>query len=619
MFDSEKNLLLLIKIVPITVIVLFSMVATYFAIKENTLDYNQKLIAVQQDVYKEAKQRIKEEVLRVHDTINFEKSTTTEQLKHSIKQRVYEAHSILTRIYNENKTKNTVQIKKIMKDALNDIRFNHGRGYYFLYEMNGKNILLPPNKALEGKSFWNFKDAKGVYTIRGMANVVKQHNEGFYTWYWYKPGNKKVQYKKIGFGKYFAPFDWFIGTGEYIKDFEDDIKQRLLQRINYIRYNKDGYICVYDYDGNTLAHIDKQLLGKNILNLKNSDIPIQKLISTAQQGEGFINYNNTKEEKIFFTKGINEWKWAVGSVLYTNELQKQILKRADEIKKNNETSIHRIFLFSISLTIAFLILSLTMTHFAKKIFFKYKTNMAKRDQQLAEQAKHVAMGEMIGNIAHQWRQPLSVISTASTGMRLQQEADILVEEDILKLCDTINDNAQYLSKTIDDFTNFIKGERTKIQFNLSHSIDSFLHLMEGTIKNNNIEIKIDIDKSIELYGYPNELVQGLINIFNNAKDALKEINGERYFFINTEILNNNKVKIFLRDNAGGIPQNIMNRIFEPYFTTKHKSQGTGLGLSMTHNLIVNGMNGKINVKNVTYGYQKMQYTGAEFIITLKLK
>ncbi|MCK5110042.1 MAG: PAS domain-containing sensor histidine kinase [Arcobacteraceae bacterium] len=247
-------------------------------------------------------------------------------------------------------------------------------------------------------------------------------------------------------------------------------------------------------------------------------------------------------------------------------------------------------------------------------------------QLLQTQASHVSMGEMIGNIAHQWRQPLSVISTAATGMQLQKEYGHLNDKEFDKSCEAINKNAQYLSKTIDDFRNFIKGDRLKTIFKLTHEIDSFYHLVEGTIKSNHINMILTIDENIEVDGYENELTQCMINIFNNAKDALiGNLEDNRLMFISSSVKNSEtsqergqNVVIKIKDNAGGIPKDILPKIFEPYFTTKHQSQGTGLGLHMTYNLIVNGMNGTIEAHNVSYNYDNQKYTGAEFIITLPL-
>ncbi|MCK5109880.1 MAG: DUF3365 domain-containing protein [Arcobacteraceae bacterium] len=242
----------------------------------------------------------------------------------------------------------------------------------------------------------------------------------------------------------------------------------------------------------------------------------------------------------------------------------------------------------------------------------------KQELLLIQQSKMAAMGEMIGNIAHQWRQPLSVISTGATGMKMQKEYNMLEDKEFFKTCDIINNNAQYLSKTIDDFTDFIKGDRKRTIFNLKDEIDSLLHLVEGPIKNYNINIILNLQEDIIIDSYKNELTQALINIFNNAKDVLKEQKeDDRFLFITTE-KNANNVIIRFQDSGGGIPDDILPKVFEPYFTTKHKSQGTGLGLHMTYELIVDKMSGTIEANNVNYEYNNKNHVGAEFVITLPI-
>ena len=246
------------------------------------------------------------------------------------------------------------------------------------------------------------------------------------------------------------------------------------------------------------------------------------------------------------------------------------------------------------------------------------TQEKRQEEILYQQSKMVSMGEMIGNIAHQWRQPLSVISVTATGSKLQKEMGVLTDELFYQNMDCINENTQFLSKTIDDFKNYIKGERELKLFNLSDEINSFLKLIDASKKSHQIEVFRDFDDTIKLNGYPNELTQCFINIFNNSKDALDNIDEEnRYVFITTKIVQD-KVHIIFRDNAGGIPNDIIGKVFEPYFTTKHQSQGTGLGLSMTHKLITQGMNGTIEVRNIKFKYENKNYVGAEFKIILQL-
>ncbi|MCK5111188.1 MAG: DUF3365 domain-containing protein [Arcobacteraceae bacterium] len=240
------------------------------------------------------------------------------------------------------------------------------------------------------------------------------------------------------------------------------------------------------------------------------------------------------------------------------------------------------------------------------------------EAKLFESKKLASMSELIENIAHQWRQPLSIISTAASGLQIQHELGIDSKDSEIETLDKVINAANYLSHTIDDFSDIIKGDMVKKEFNLSKNINQALFMQESIIKNLNINIIKNIDDNILLNNYPNGLLQSMTNIINNSKDAFiqRDIH-PRVIFINANIKDNNAV-IEVIDNAGGIKENILNKIFEAYFTTKHQAQGTGLGLHMTYNLIVNNMLGCIDAKNVIVHYEDKEYHGVKFTISLPL-
>ena len=244
------------------------------------------------------------------------------------------------------------------------------------------------------------------------------------------------------------------------------------------------------------------------------------------------------------------------------------------------------------------------------------TELKQKERLLSENSKMVALGEMLGNIAHQWRQPLSVISTAASGVRIQKELAILKDEVFFDSMDGIINSASYLSKTIDDFNTFIKEDKEKRVFNLSTNIDRTLTILSGMIKLNDIQIILDIEDNIEIDNFENELLQALINIISNAKDILVENSIKNKLILISTIKEKDRVLISIKDNAGGVPDDIINRIFEPYFTTKHKTQGTGLGLYMVHQIIIDSMDGDISVKNSEFVHNDFKCQGAEFTIVL---
>ena len=253
------------------------------------------------------------------------------------------------------------------------------------------------------------------------------------------------------------------------------------------------------------------------------------------------------------------------------------------------------------------------------------TKQKKQDKLILQQSRTAAIGEMLENIAHQWRQPLSIISTSATGLKflLEIDPDEKVEKSkVLNVLDDVNTYAQYLSNTIEDFRSFFKGDMTKIRkFNIKDTLDKIANLTKDSFMHNFITV-IDHseDKEILIENNENILTQALINIYNNAKDALVEYVKEkdkRYFFIDIE-LKDDTVYLYFRDNAGGISKDILNQIFDPYFTTKHESIGTGLGLYMTYQIVTKQIKGTIEVHNVAFEYDNKTYKGAEFIIGLPL-
>jgi signal transduction histidine kinase len=387
---------------------------------------------------------------------------------------------------------------------------------------------------------------------------------------------------------------------------------KFIEKLNKINRTLDDKIKIRTEELHSEKEYMKTILDNNpsIIIVVNDD----KIINANKQFFKFFDYEQNDEiwdiEILdnYFTE-FDADSFPVDKKINGKEWYKYLLDKED--------SFHNVSV-EVNSTVHSLLVSATLLNQKGDIVVTLQnvTDQIEKDKLLFEQSKLASMGEMIGNIAHQWRQPLSIISTSATGMLVQKQYDLLSDEQFEKSCNSIDENAQYLSKTIDDFRNFIKGDREKVHFNLSEHIDIFLQLVDSAVKTYHIKVIKDVSTNIYLDGYTNELVQCLINIFNNAKDVLKEIDeNERLFFVTVEKQAGNIV-IKLTDNAGGIPADVLPRIFEPYFTTKHKAQGTGIGLHMTYNMIVDGMNGHFDATTVSYEYEGVNYKGAEFKITL---
>lgn len=240
--------------------------------------------------------------------------------------------------------------------------------------------------------------------------------------------------------------------------------------------------------------------------------------------------------------------------------------------------------------------------------------LREKDKIMFQQSKMASMGEMLKNIAHQWRQPLSVITSSASGLKLKKEFGILSDEDFSEFAEGILKSTNYLSQTIDDFSNYFKNSSDKEVFLVNDVIEKAIQLTDSSLKSYDISIQTQFNDNCEIYGIKNELIQVLLNIINNAKDAYKDKNKNQQIVqieSKKELLN---ACIIIKDYAGGINENIIDKIFEPYFTTKHQSQGTGIGLYMSKQIIEDRLNGSISVENI----QKEEEKGVAFKILVPI-
>jgi signal transduction histidine kinase len=216
---------------------------------------------------------------------------------------------------------------------------------------------------------------------------------------------------------------------------------------------------------------------------------------------------------------------------------------------------------------------------------------------LFQQSKMASMGEMIGNIAHQWRQPLNALSALNLSLSLKHERGRVPFEDMDIFETKSNIIIQGMSKTIDDFRNFFAPNKECETFMVKEVIEETIHFIQAAYTINNIQLINKSSSTIKIQNHKNELIQVLLNLFNNAKDAITEFNPKHGLVIINIVKSENSMQITLEDNGGGINQKIIDRVFEPYFTTKFKDEGTGIGLYMSKMIVEESMYGKLKLEN----------------------
>ncbi len=229
------------------------------------------------------------------------------------------------------------------------------------------------------------------------------------------------------------------------------------------------------------------------------------------------------------------------------------------------------------------------------------TERRKQEEILIRQAFQISMNELLVNIAHQWRQPLNAIGLLAQNIEEYYEYGDLNSDNLNKTVERIVKILKELSNTIDTFASFYNAKKEKEIFSINEALMKSISLMDSAFKRNHIKVNINFMKDFKVYGDSNEFSQVILNILNNSTDAIKRekiLNGK--IDIKLEKIDN-KIELDIIDNGGGIDSEIINRVFEPYFTTKHKAQGIGLGLYMVKNIIENSMNGDVFIENYLNG------------------
>jgi len=227
--------------------------------------------------------------------------------------------------------------------------------------------------------------------------------------------------------------------------------------------------------------------------------------------------------------------------------------------------------------------------------------LREKEEFLFQKAKMADMGEMIGNIAHQWRQPLAISNTLLSILKEKSQMQILKPQELLEKLEEMENNIQYMSKTIDDFMRFYHPAKKKTTFCVSDVVEHALAMMRPMLEKSGIALHLNYCEKAYVKGYMNEYTQVVVAILTNAKDALIQREVCQAAIDIRLFAENGSVTLTISDNAGGIPKEYIHRIFDPYFTTKHKSMGTGLGLYISKMIIEKNMDGMLSVENHNSG------------------
>jgi len=438
----------------------------------------------------------------------------------------------------------------------------------------------------------------GLFSIAKMLDLARQTEKLYQHPYSVSNSTKNIQLN-------------FISMHRYMKDIPLSKNDKQLQkaireiRISEVTIDKEFEFIISRYLGEKK---DIQKVQDAFIEWK---IILDKCLKLMKQGK--------KDEAACFTRNQGE-----EHVQKVNKLISYLINFANTkaeyfLKSSADTMHSSIYIIVILLpTIIAIIISIMI--YLIKSMLRVHTHLQKQQEVFLMQSRMAQMGEMISMIAHQWRQPLAVISAIAMNVKLKltlDSFDLAKEEERQKCVDflingvnEVETNIENLIITLSDFRNFYKPNRAPVFVSITQPIDKALSIMDSSFKTDNIKLIQDCDSDTKLNLYENEFIQVLINILKNAQDNLNERKVQSPKVSITTKTSEDTITLSICDNGGGIDETILSKIFEPYFSTKDEANGTGLGLHMSKIIIEDHHNGKIKAIN--------QNGGACFIIELGL-
>jgi signal transduction histidine kinase/ActR/RegA family two-component response regulator len=639
----------MISIAVVSILILGSLMVHY-----EYVNFNRGSKELRDEFMKEQKTTIKNEVDKAVDYIEYMKSKQKEGLQASLKNKANQAYDIAMNIYNENKgAKSLIEVEKLVKNALEPIRFNGRRGDYFAIQLDGVGQLFAGRPEMEGKNILDMRDAAGKYVIHDMIEIVKDKAEGFYEYAWTKSEKEGKDFPKLAYIKLFKPFNWLIGAGEYLDDDEIFMQEQIFDRISEIRFGKDGYIFVVTYDGVTLINdTQSDMIGKNIWELTdpNGVKVIQEERRAVENPDGgFINYvwnkpGGTKPAaKISFIRGVKDWQWMIGAGVYVDEIDKiisQNRKSLEERVRHQLIKVALLLLFLIAMTyLTAKLISLrinkslvTFSSFFQRAaaestkidlndinFSEFKAlagsansmlekreqaerslreNISERERleaQLRQAQKMEAIGTLAGGIAHDFNNILLPILGHTEMLMMGLPPESHIQYNLQQIYQAGN-RAKDMIKQILAFSRKDRQEKKPVQ--LGPIIAEAVALLRGSLPTT-IEIQYDIKtKDDTALANPIHIHQVILNLSANAAHAMREKGGQLRIELDDFEIGQKVTQLFphatsgqylsltVKDSGRGISPGIMDKIFEPYFTTKNIGEGTGMGLAVVHGIVL---------------------------------
>jgi len=585
---DEKNIKRIVLLSSTFIILIVSVTIAYLLINLEIENFNKHLQTFKNTLIEREKFSIKTTIKNLVNDIEYEKNTTQNEIKNRVQTQAISMYNLAQSLYWQNVTLTKDKILGLIKELIKSTTTKKDDIHYFIFKTDGMLLLNTKEYEDKSKNFMDFEDLNGKKYVQEILQ-----EDGFSSYLWFQKGSSKVV-KKVTYSKKLKNLDIVIGAGAFVNA-PHNISQNMLDKIKKYNFRKDEFLFVYNIKSlNNPLKNSTLVLEKNIQTKKEELNEVEKiLIKSDYKADIFHTYNN----QLLYATYLPNLRTFIAAGIYLDTINK-IVKKETLISHKNLTK--KIIFLSISIiiiTLIFFVFSYIISKKIENMFKNYRLKVARSQQLLIQKSKMASMGEMIGNIAHQWRQPLSQLSGLFFDIESAYDFKELDKKYLTNSIDEANDLVEYMSKTIEDFREFFNPNAKKEIFNLYAMLNHVLNIIHSTLKYNQIKLTLDVDNSLHVEGLSNEFSQVILNLISNSKEIAVQRN-----IANPEIkifteLHDNIISLHVEDNCGGIDEKIIDKIFEPYFTTKF-NYGTGIGLYMSKIIIENKMHGHIDANNI---------------------
>ena len=586
--EEEKNTKRVILLGSTFVVLVVSIMVAFILIHSEIKEFKSHLKVFKTTLIQREKFAIKAVVDNLVNDIKYEENSKLFDIRRRIKNQTNIAFKLINMMLSKQKNLTKKEAIESIKNAIKKISLGT-QLEFFIYDDHGTLLMNSKNNSEVGKSLIDLKDIDGKPFIK---QTVEQG--GWVEYLWFVPKSNRIS-RKITYSLKMKNLGITIGSGEFL-DTTYSLNDKIINKINKEKFGKNDFIFIYEILSlSSSKNYSKLILEKNIITDNRELSAVEDILNMSDfKGNIFYRYDDKLtystflyDDKVFISSGVNL------------DAINEILKKETEIShKNLNKKIISLVLNILGISIIFFIFSYFIAKKIEKMFKNYRIKIAHSQQLLIQKSKMASMGEMIGNIAHQWRQPLTQLSGIFLDLESAYNYDELNKKYLSTRVAQANDLLEYMSKTIDDFKEFYNPNSKEQNFYIRESIQNAIKIISSALKYHQINIEVNVDKSLHVKAFSNEFSQVILNIISNSKDiAITRGIKEAKIKIFSE-QKDDRVFVHIEDNCGGIEESNLDKIFEPYFTTKY-DYGTGIGLYMCKVIIENKMGGKIFAKNIT--------------------